>query len=72
MFWNRKKVEHKEYDREKLEPVLRRSICTGETVAGFRNRKNDEFREVMLIMEQKDLDTFKETYGITEELRVIY
>lgn len=62
--FGRKTVEKKEYDRENLRPVLRCSICTGEQVAGFKNRHTGKFEEVMLIRNQKDLDLFMEMYGI--------
>ena len=72
MWLFKKKREVKQYDKEKLEPVLRSSICTGETTAGFRNKHNGDFLEVMLINGQADLDEFKEMYGIEGELKTIY
>ncbi len=62
--FGRKTIEKKEYDRENLRPVLRCSICTGEQVAGFKNRHTGKFEEIMLIRNQKDLDLFMEMYGI--------
>ena len=53
-------------------PVIRVSICTGEQVAGFKNLQNGKFEEVVLIRNRKDLDDFKEKYGITEDLEKIY
>ncbi|MBO6260904.1 MAG: aspartate dehydrogenase [Lachnospiraceae bacterium] len=40
------------------------SICTGEQVAGFKNKKTGEFHEVMLIRDNDDLAEFKELYGL--------
>ena len=62
--FGRETIEKKEYDRENLRPLLRCSICTGEQVAGFKNRHTGKFEEVMLIRNQKDLDLFMEMYGI--------
>lgn len=62
----RKKEKIIEYDRELLTPVLRVSICTGETVAGFKNKKTKAFNEVMLIRNDNDLRDFMKKYGITE------
>ena len=62
--FGRKTIEKKEADRENLRPLLRCSICTGEQVAGFKNRHTGKFEEVMLIRNQKDLDLFMEMYGI--------
>ena len=33
-----KKAPSAAYDRDALEPVIRSSICTGEKVAGFREK----------------------------------
>ena len=60
------------YDKALLEPVIRSSICTGEKVAGFRERDTGRFREVSLIRSEADLDDFKRKYGIEGELRTIY
>ena len=71
MFFRRKK-EVREFDREHLEPVLRSSICTGETCAGFADKKNGHFTEVMMIKDRDDLEEFMRLYGITEVPRTIY
>ena len=60
------------YDRERLEPVVRSSICTGEKVAGFREKDTGRFREVSLIRSAADLDAFKRKYGIEGEIPTIY
>ncbi|MBR0419795.1 MAG: hypothetical protein IJI66_11565 [Erysipelotrichaceae bacterium] len=57
---------------ENRKPVIRVSICTGEQVAGFKNLSNGKFEEVVLIRNRKDLDDFKEKYGITDDLEKIY
>ncbi len=55
---------HYNYDPEKERPVIRASICTGEQVAGFKDRKTGHFTEVLLIRYSSDIDLFKKTYGI--------
>ena len=60
------------YDSERLKPAIRSSICTGERVAGFKDRETGHFTEVRLIRTEKDLDDFKREYGITEEIEVFY
>jgi len=60
------------YDPEKQYPAIRCSICTGEKVAGFRDKAGGHFTEVMLIRSQKDEETFKEQYHITEDLKTEY
>ena len=61
-----------EYDREKLYPAIRSSICTGERVAGFKNKETGAFTEIMLLSSDKDLDAFKRRYGITGDVEVFY
>ena len=58
MFFPKKKHITDTYDKENQIPVIRASICTGEQVAGLKNTK--------------DLDMFKQRYGITEEIEKIY
>lgn len=53
-----------QYDPETQYPVIRSSICTGEKVAGFKNRKDGHFTEVMLIKNSEDERLFKEMYGL--------
>lgn len=65
MFGKKKKVK-KDYDRQNRKPVLHCSICTGETVAGFKDLRTGKFEEVMLIRGAGDLAEFKEMYGIEE------
>lgn len=62
----RKGAPARTYDPEKEKPVIRASICTGERVAGFRDRRSGTFHDVMLIRNQKDLDEFLRMYGLEE------
>ncbi len=60
----KKKETTVEYDKENLKPVLKCSICNGEQVAGFKNIHTGKFEEVMLIRNEKELEQFKQKYGI--------
>ena len=60
------------YDPEKQYPVIRQSICTGEKVAGFRDKAGGRFTEVMLIRGEKDLQAFKDRYRIEGDLKTEY
>lgn len=66
MFGRKKKIEKKTYDKENLKPILHASICTGETVAGFKDKRTGRFQEIMLIKSEKDVELFKEIYDITD------
>ena len=60
------------YDRKKKTPAIRASICTGEKVAGFRDKETGSFEEIMLIRSEKDLALFREQFRIEEEIPVFY
>ena len=64
--FGRKKKTVLGYDRESQKPVLHRSICTGETTAGFKDLRSGAYHDVMLIRSEADLREFMEMYGITE------
>lgn len=63
---NKKRGPAKEYDRENLRPLIRCSICNGEQVAGFEDKRTGQFREIMLIRSPADLALFCQTYGLTD------
>ncbi len=67
-----KKKEVLEYDKEHEYPVIRKSICTGESVFGFRNICDNKFRDVALIRNDKELNDILESYQITDEVKVEY
>ena len=69
MFGRKKTIE---WDRENLIPVIHKSICTGEAVVGFKNKKTKEFTEIMLINSKEDLDQFIKQYGIETEIKTEY
>ena len=53
-----------QFNPETQYTVIRSSICTGEKVAGFKNKTNGHFTEVMLIRSPADEKKIKETYGV--------
>ena len=55
------------FDRERHKPVIRSSICTGEQVAGFKDRRTGRFVEIMLIRDYGDIEAFMREYGISRE-----
>lgn len=60
-----------QFDSETQYAVIRSSICTGEKVAGFKNKTDGHFTEVMLIRSAADEKEFKDTYGV-DSLKVEY
>ena len=59
------------FDPETQYAVIRSSICTGEKVAGFKNKKDGHFTEVMVIRTADDERRFKAIYGL-ETVRTEY
>ncbi len=68
----KKKKTPKTYDKEKVKPVIRSSICTGEKVAGFLDIHTGAFEDIMLIKNDSDLKSFMELYGIEQSPEKIY
>ena len=52
------------FDPETQYAVVRCSICTGEKVAGFKNKADGRFTEVMLIRSPRDEEKFREMYHL--------
>ena len=60
------------YDPSEKKPVLKSSICSGETVAGFVRLSTGRFEDDMLIRSEADMKEFKRKYGIEGDLEKIY
>lgn len=52
------------FDPTQQEAVIRSSICTGEKVAGFKNRDDGHFTEVMLIRSAEEEKRFMKIYRL--------
>lgn len=63
-YYVRKMNEQFPFDPEKQYAVIRCSICTGEKVAGFRNKDDGRFTDVMVIRSNDDEQRFKTAYGL--------
>ena len=68
----KKPIHHESYDPGTQKPVLRKSICTGETTAGFMDLEGGAYHDVMLIAGDADLKKFMEMYGLTEVPETTY
>lgn len=70
--FHRKQPTHS-YDSSRQSPALRCSICTGEQVAGFRDKVTGKFEDIALIRTPGDLEDFCRTYGVDpSQLEKIY
>lgn len=54
------------YDPEKEIPVIHASICNGEQVAGFKDKKTGVFHELMVIRSDKDITEFKNAFSLKD------
>lgn len=73
LFQKKKEAHAPSFPRESFEPVIRKSICTGERVACMRDRKTGKLHEVMLLRSDGDLEEFCRRYQISaEELATVY
>jgi len=70
MLFRKKNI--KTYDSSVCRPVLHKSICTGETTAGFKDLSGGAYHEVMLIRSEEDLKKFMEAYGLQEKPETEY
>ena len=74
--FGRKKTEKQriQFDPSEQAPAVRCSICTGEAVAGLRNRSTGHFEELMLIKNDADLAEFRSMLGLAadEEIAKFY
>lgn len=68
MFGKKKKAPVPEilFDKETQKAILKCSICNGEQVAGFKDKKTGQFTEVMLIRNPEELNRFLEMYGLED------
>ncbi|MBQ7278641.1 MAG: aspartate dehydrogenase [Clostridia bacterium] len=66
------KPKSAQFDLNLYQPLIRSSICTGEKVAGFKEKATGKFVEVALICTPKDLQDFRDRYGIQGNIETIY
>ncbi len=64
MLFFKSKKPTKPYDKENLIPVIRTSICSGEKVAGFKEKVSGKFHEEVFIQSQKDYDEYLRFYEV--------
>ena len=73
LFFKKRNADWPSFPPEDYEPVVRKSVCTGERVACMRDRKTGKLHEVMLLRTDEDLGEFCRQYRISaEELKTVY
>jgi hypothetical protein len=70
-FYEKTLKDEIKYDPDTQYAVIKSSICTGEKVAGFKNKKDGHFVEVMVIRTSEDEKRFMAIYGL-DKVRTEY
>lgn len=65
-YYEAKLKENIPFDPVNQRAVIKASICNGEKVAGFKDKKTGHFTEVMVLRSDAQKDRFMKLYGITE------
>ncbi|MBP5186244.1 MAG: hypothetical protein J6040_04230 [Clostridiales bacterium] len=61
------------FDREKEEPVIKKSICTGGATVGFVDKTSGHYRDIRKVTTQVEIETFCEETGTDpKSIRTIY
>ncbi len=61
------------FDRDRLQPAVRRSYCNREMTLGFIEKENGRFHEYCCANTQAELEAFCAKYGVTaQDLKTIY
>ena len=58
----KKKAKTYSYDKERMKPVIKTSICTGEQVAGFKDIHTGKIEDIMLVKTAADIERSKNTF----------
>lgn len=62
-----------QYDKEVLQPAVRKSYCNREMTLGFIEKETGRFRSFCCANTQTELEAFCREYGIRpEDLKTIY
>ena len=73
MFNKKKKNPYEPtYDLDNYIPMIHASICTGEQVIGFKDKKTGQFIEISLVKDFNDIEDFRKKYNVTGEIKKEY
>ena len=61
------------WDPAREEPVVKKSICTGEATVGFVDRATGKYRDVRKVTTQVEIDAFCQEVGLAQgSIKTIY
>lgn len=71
--FHRKKHLSVAFDPLKEEPVIKKSICTGEATVGFVDKNTGHYRDIRKVTSPVEIEAFCEEVGIDPQtIRTIY
>ena len=71
--FHRKKHLSVAFDLSKEEPVVKKSICTGEATVGFVDKNTGHYRDIRKVTSPLEIEAFCEEVGIDPKtIRTIY
>ena len=71
--FHRKKHLSVAFDPLKEEPVVKKSICTGEATVGFVDKNTGQYRDIRKVTSPVEIEAFCEEVGIDPQtIRTIY
>ena len=71
--FHRKKHLSVAFDPLKEEPVVKKSICTGEATVGFVDKNTGHYRDIRKVTSPVEIEAFCEEVGIDPQtIRTIY
>lgn len=71
--FHRKKHLSVAFDHLKEEPVVKKSICTGEATVGFVDKNTGHYRDIRKVTSPVEIEAFCEEVGIDPQtIRTIY
>lgn len=72
-FFHREKHLPVAFDREKEEPVVKKSICTGEATVGFVDKNTGHYRDIRKVNSPIEIEAFCKEVGIDPgKIKTIY
>ena len=71
--FKKKKEENIPIDPSREEPVIKKSICTGEATCGFVDKTTGHYRDVQKVAGPLEIEAFCRSVGIDpKSIRTIY
>lgn len=72
-FFSKRKEKVMTYDRSRLAPAIRKSICTGEETFGFIDILDGHFTDIQLLTDEKEKAEVLRQWNVgPDEVKIFY